>query len=67
MNEVKVIEDNGPYVHHRPFRAAVNGNVLCDKRGRQRRFADSFAAAIAGAKEVDRIRASSMKTKGEQA
>lgn len=39
-----------------PYTVKVNGKVLMGKRG-ERRFKDSFAAAIAGAKEVDRLRA----------
>lgn len=53
MHHVKPIFDddhNGP----RPYRVEVDGEILRDDRGSARRFKDSFSAALAGAKEVDR-------------
>lgn len=39
-----------------PYTVKVNGVILMGKYG-ERRFKDSFEAAIAGQKEVDRLRA----------
>jgi hypothetical protein len=43
--------------YHRPYVVMVNGRTLMSKHHRYRRFKDSKSAAIAGAKEVDRLRA----------
>ena len=59
MHEVKVIEGrtgNGAY-DERPFMVEVDGKLLLTARGNARRFSTSFAASLAGAKEVDRQRA----------
>lgn len=57
MSTITPIEDadhEGP----RPYRVSVNGEILRTSNGSARRFKDSFSAALAGAKEVDRRRAS---------
>lgn len=53
MNHVEVLED---FVDD-TIRVSVNGVVLKDANGKERTFTDTFKAAIAGAKEVDRLRA----------
>jgi hypothetical protein len=57
VNQIDVIEDEGATVL-RPFSVKVNGKILLRKDGQERRFDSSINAAIAGAKEVDRLRAS---------
>jgi hypothetical protein len=58
MNKVEPIyNDNHGYALERPYIVQVNGKTLLDKGLNPRRFKDSIAAAIAGAKEVDRLRA----------
>jgi hypothetical protein len=53
MNRVEVLED---FVDD-TIRVSVNGVVLKDANGKDRTFPDTFKAAIAGTKEVDRLRA----------
>lgn len=57
MNKIEPIDyaDGTP----KPYGVRVNGGLLVDKRGRARKFMDSFSAALAGAKEIDRLRAAS--------
>lgn len=55
MHKIKPILDEdheGP----RPYRVEVDGEILRDDRGSARRFKDSFSAALAGTREVDRRR-----------
>lgn len=52
--EVKVHEDHQTPL---PYSVTVNGAWLTKKSGGRRRFGDSMKAAVAGAKEVDRIKA----------
>jgi hypothetical protein len=52
-NHVEVLED---FVED-TICVSVNGVVLKDANGMERTFADTFKAAIAGTKEVDRLRA----------
>lgn len=55
MNVVKIVED----YHNkssRPYRVMVNGRFLLTRRGSYRRFETSFAAGLAGAREVDKRR-----------
>ena len=60
VNNVEVIEDSGGLNHNqRHFRVKVNGKLLYDRRGRDRRWSSSIDAAVAGAKEVDRQRSAS--------
>lgn len=40
-----------------PYIVNVDGLGLRDSRGRLRRFKDSFSAALAGARHVDKLRA----------
>jgi hypothetical protein len=56
MNKVEVVEGVGGCATSGklPFLVRVNGEVLRNSRGVGRRFATSAAAALAGAKEVDR-------------
>lgn len=56
MNTVEVVEDDTKDRHSRPFRVSVNGNLLRNAVGGERRFTTSFAAGLAGAREVDRLR-----------
>lgn len=55
MNEVVVEED----FLSDSIKVRVNGKILRDSEGVACTFENSFAAAIAGAKEVDRQRAAS--------
>lgn len=57
MAEVKVLEGRGGWGEVLPFMVEVNGEVLRNTRGVGRRFKTSAAAAVAGAKEVERRRA----------
>jgi hypothetical protein len=59
MNTVNVLESHGGSATSGKLRFSVevDGQLLRNSRGIGRRFATSFAAAIAGAKEVDRRRA----------
>lgn len=50
---MKVIEDEGDNTS-KPYRVSVNGTILINRRSSHRRFATSFAAALAGAKELDK-------------
>jgi hypothetical protein len=42
--------------YRKPYVVKVNGKTLLDRSFNLRRFKDSKTAAIAGAKEVDRLR-----------
>jgi hypothetical protein len=53
MNEIIPVLD---FTGQKPYAVLVNDWYLVDKRGRPRRFKDSFSAAIAGAKHVDKLR-----------
>lgn len=53
MNEIIPVED---FTGARPYGVKVNGWYLADKRGKPRRYKDSFTAAIAGAKHIDKLR-----------
>lgn len=56
MYHIEPVEDeshDGP----RPYRVMVNKTFLRDARGSERRFKDSFTAALAGAKYVDEMKA----------
>jgi hypothetical protein len=59
MNVVKVIESHGgsATTGTKRFSVEVDGELLRDARGVGRRFSTSFAAGLAGAKEIDRRRA----------
>lgn len=43
--------------HSRPYIVKVNGRTLMNNAHNPRRFKDSMKAAVAGAKEVDRLKA----------
>lgn len=53
MNRVEVLED----FLDDTIRVSVNGVVLKNANGKDQTFTDTFKAAIAGTKEVDRLRA----------
>lgn len=53
-----VIDTNAGRSQDRPYIVKVDGKVLMGARS-PRRFKDSFSAALAGAKEVDRLRSAS--------
>lgn len=69
MNKVEVIEDHPARESltgkDLPFMVMVNGNILRNVRGVGRRFSTSIKAAIAGTKEVDRLRAVGKEAKHE--
>jgi hypothetical protein len=53
MNQVEVEED----FLSDTIKVRVNGQILKDRNGKDCTFQNTFAAAIAGAKEVDRQKA----------
>lgn len=56
MNKIEPVEIGGLPMN-KPYGVKLNGHFLRDSRDRVRRFRDSITAAVAGAKEVDRRRA----------
>lgn len=63
MHVVNVIEDDDSR-SSRPFRVSVNGLMLLNARGFARRFETSFAASLAGAREVDRRKSRGSRPNG---
>lgn len=56
MHQIEpIIDTNGGRSQDRPYIVKVDGKVLMGKRS-PRRFKDSFAAGLAGAREIDRQR-----------
>lgn len=58
MNTVEIIESHGGSATSGAlrFHVTVDGELLRNARGVGRRFKTSFAAGLAGAREVDRLR-----------
>lgn len=52
-----VYSANHGYAAERPYIVRVNGKTLLNNQHSPRRFKDSMKAAVAGAKEVDRMKA----------